>query len=176
MRQSFSEQWDSPSVRLSDLTVRKQHRSRRLKLIGNGDSQLQLSGLGEGNTVGEADVLARRVRIHLRWVARQTPPITYQALAKSLGLSPPNTIHQLTVALERLMEEDAKAIRPLIAALVVSKARGGLPAPGFFECARRVGRFDGDPSGPDAAVFYAAEFEAAVDFWRASSQVEEQDG
>ena len=50
------------------------------------------------------------------------------------------------------MEADAAAARPLIATLVVSKAQGGLPGPGFFDCARRVGRFDGDPSGPDGCV------------------------
>jgi hypothetical protein len=29
--------------------------------------------------------------------------------------------------------------RQFIAALVISKARGGLPAPGFFDCARPLG-------------------------------------
>jgi len=54
--------------------------------------------------------------------------ITYGGLARLLELSPPNTIHQITVGLEHLMEEDAEAGRPFIAALVLSKARGGLPA------------------------------------------------
>ena len=69
------------------------------------------------------------------------------------------------------MEEDAAAARPLIAALVVSKARGGLPASGFFDCARRVGRFDGDLSGPEGSAFYAAEFKKAVEFWRSAIEV-----
>ena len=58
-------------------------------------------------------------------------------------------------ALERLMEEDAAADRPFIAALAISRARGGLPAPGFFDCARRLGRFAGDPEGQDAWSFHA---------------------
>jgi hypothetical protein len=103
-------------------------------------------------------------------MAGQATPVTYQALATALDLSPPNTIHQLTLALEYLMKEDAAAARPLIAALVVSKARGDLPATGFFECAQRVGRFDGDPSGPEARAFYAAEFDAAVTFWAQPSK------
>lgn len=116
-----------------------------------------------------ANLLAPRSRSYLcRIAAGRAVPITYQALAKALELSPPNTIHQLTVALEYLIEEDAAAARPLIAALVVSKARHGLPAPGFFDCARRVGRFDGDPSGSDDPAFYAAEFKKAVEFWRAA--------
>lgn len=116
-----------------------------------------------------ASILALRVRVHLCVIAGQATPITYSALARALDLAPPNTIHQLTIALESLMEEDAAADRPLIAALVVSKARGGLPAPGFFDCARRVGRFDGDPAGPECAAFYAAEFHRADAFWRAAA-------
>lgn len=73
------------------------------------------------------------------------------------------------------MEEDAAASRPLIAALVVSKTGSGLPAPGFFDCARRVGRFDGDPSGPEVSAFYAAEFEAAVEFWSTTAKAVETD-
>jgi hypothetical protein len=50
------------------------------------------------------------------------------------------------------MEEDAAADRPFIAALVISRVRGGLPAPGFFNCARRLGRFAGDPEGQAAST------------------------
>ena len=132
-----------------------------------------------GSTVSAAtgtdNVLALRVREHLCRIVGQATPITYQALAKVLHLSPPNTIHQLTVALECLIDEDAAAARPLIAALVVSKARGGLPAPGFFDCVRRVGRFDGDPSGPESSAFHAAEFNKAVEFWSEAAEVVETD-
>src|SRR5256886_14866641 len=59
-----------------------------------------------------------------------------------------------------LMEEDAAADRPFIAALAISKARGGLPELGFFDCARRLGRFSGDPDGQAAWSFHAAELNA----------------
>jgi hypothetical protein len=117
-------------------------------------------------------MLPQRVRALLCEIAgkaQPNPPVTYQVLAKALELSPPNTIHQLTVALEYLIEEDAAAARPLIAALVISKARGGLPAPEFFECAKRVGRFHGDPLGSEASAFYETEFNSAVEFWRSPS-------
>jgi hypothetical protein len=91
--------------------------------------------------------------------------ITYGELARLLELSPPNTIHQITVALECLMDEDAETCQPFIAALVLSKARGGLPAVGFFDCARRLGRFAGDPNGVEAQRFHAAELNAALKFW-----------
>lgn len=108
---------------------------------------------------------AKRIREYLSELSETALPMTYQALAKALELSPPNTIHQLTVALEDLIEEDVAAGRPLIAALVISKARGGLPAPGFFECAQRVGRFNGDPSAPEASNFHTAEYNKAVKYW-----------
>jgi hypothetical protein len=127
------------------------------------------------STVRSTDVLAPRVRAYLCQIVGQGAAITYQALARALAISPPNTIHQLTVALECLMEEDAAAARPLIAALVISKTRGGLPAPGFFECARRVGRFDGYPSGSEASAFYVAEFNRAVEFWSAPAEVVQSD-
>lgn len=109
-------------------------------------------------------MLIDRVREHLIEVARTGQPITYQALAQKLDLRPPNTILQLTTALEQVMKADAEAEEPLIAALVVSKATG-LPRLGFFECAERIGYFEGDITGPDAAIFHRKECAKAVVFW-----------
>jgi hypothetical protein len=111
------------------------------------------------------DWAAGQLRTCLQNMAAAGLTITYGGLARLLELSPPNTIHQITVGLERLMEEDAGAGRPFIAALVVSKARGGLPAMGFFDCARRLGRFAGDPNEVEARSFHAAELNAALKFW-----------
>lgn len=80
-------------------------------------------------------------------------------------LSPPQTIHQVTEALEQLMAEDAATDCPFIAAMVVSKWRSGMPAPGFFDCAARLGRFAGDATGSDARLFHALEFNASVALW-----------
>jgi hypothetical protein len=92
-------------------------------------------------------------------------PITYGQAAKALQLSPPNTIRQLRVALQQLIAEDASAGRPLIAAMVISKWRGGVPAPDFFDCAARLGCFVGDATGPDAKVFHAVELKAVLALW-----------
>ena len=92
--------------------------------------------------------------------------ISYGDLAQRLGLKPPQTIHRLTQALERLMEEDAAAGRPLLAALCTSKTRPGLPAPGFFVKAQALGIFAGDPAGPDADAYHADELRRAVLFYR----------
>ena len=116
-------------------------------------------------TSSDRDRVAEQLRARLQHMAAAGLTITYGGLARLLELSPPNTIHQITVALERLMEEDAEAGRPFIAALVLSKARGGLPAMGFFDCARRLGRFAGDPDGVEARSFHATELNAALKFW-----------
>ena len=115
-----------------------------------------------GNT---PETLDGRLRAHLQARATQRSPITYHEAAKGLRLSPPHTIHQVTQALEQIMTEDAAADRPFIAAMVISKWRGGLPAPGFFDCAARLGRFAGDATGPDARVFHAAQLDAVVALW-----------
>jgi hypothetical protein len=121
-------------------------------------------------TLGEDNRLPTnaRVRAFLENFAKRQIPITYQELAKALQILPPHSIHRVTEALERLMEEDAAADRPFIAALAISKARGGLPAPGFFECARRLGRFAGDPDGQDAWSFHADELNAVFARWGGS--------
>lgn len=116
-------------------------------------------------------VFAPLVRAHLRRVAERGMPITYQALAKALDLTPPNTIHQVTEALEDLMREDAANGDPFIAALVISKARSGLPAIGFFDCASRLGRFTGDANGSEARSFYEGQLSEALKFWGARETV-----
>ncbi len=89
--------------------------------------------------------------------------LTYQALARALGLQPPHTIHRVIQALEWTMREDAAAGRPFIAARVISRTRGGLPAPGFFDLATRLGRHDGSESGAAARVFHAAQLRELAD-------------
>ncbi len=121
------------------------------------------------------ETLARRLRAHLQALATRRLPITYREAAKGLLLSPPHTIHQVTQGLEQIMAEDAAADLPFIAAMVISKWRGGLPAPGFFDCAARLGRFAGDATGPDARVFHAVEFNAVLALWAPTSDSRESE-
>ena len=122
-----------------------------------------------------SETLTRRLRAYLQALAPRRLPITYLEAAKGLLLLPPNTIHQVTEALEQLMAEDAAADRPFIAAMVISKWRGGLPAPGFFDCAARLGRFAGDATGPDARVFHAIEINAVLALWAPPSDSRESE-
>jgi len=112
------------------------------------------------------ETLASRLREHLQVLATSRRlPITYGEASKDLQLLPPNTIHQITEALEQIMAEDAAAYRPFISAMVISKLRDRIPAPGFFDCATRLGRFVGDATGPGAKVFHDGELNAALDLW-----------
>lgn len=114
--------------------------------------------------------LAERARAYLQRIAAHGVPITYRDLARTLQLTPPNRIHRVTEALELLMADDIKAGRPLIAAIAISQVRSGLPAPGFFDCAARLGRFSEDAAGPEAWAFHAREFHAAVALWKTNGR------
>ena len=72
-------------------------------------------------------------------VIKNKDQITYNALAATANMTGPHKIHRLTSWLEQLMAEDHYNDRPLRAAVVISKARGGLPAPGFFDKAKELG-------------------------------------
>jgi len=77
--------------------------------------------------------------------------MTYLQTADALCIEPPHRIHKTARLVEKLLAEDASAGRTPLAALVVSRARGGLPAPGFFDRARRLGLY----AGGDPAAFHA---------------------
>jgi hypothetical protein len=112
--------------------------------------------LGRGQSVANAC----KGPAFLESLAKRRIPITSRIWRRLSDLVIPISIQRVTEALERLMEEDAAADRPFIAALVISKAHGGLPAPGFFDCARRLGWFAGDPDGQHSWSFHAAELNA----------------
>lgn len=105
--------------------------------------------------------LPDRLRVYLQGVAATGGPVTYAEAARALGLEGPQKIHRVAMALEQLMAEDAAAGRPFVAALVISKARNGSPAPGFFDMARRLGRLPAEAGGMEATAFHRAEVEAA---------------
>lgn len=106
---------------------------------------------------------AGELRPFLERLAREGRTATYREVARALQVTPPQSIHQVTEALETTMAEDVAAHRPLYAAVVVSRTRDGLPAPGFFAKARDLGRYDGPEQGAEAAAFHARELEAACE-------------
>ncbi|HWS28110.1 MAG TPA: hypothetical protein VN259_16225 [Xanthomonadales bacterium] len=111
----------------------------------------------------ELAALAVALRAALLALPPQTATLTYQELARALGLRPPNTIYRVVQALELSMREDAAAGRPFIAARVISRVRGGLPAPGFFDLATRLGRHDGSEHGESARGFHQGQLDALAE-------------
>ena len=109
--------------------------------------------------------LPERIRAYLTELARRRGTITYRDLAKALEVQPPNTIHQVTDALEVLMQEDRANGAPFLAAMVVSKVRYGLPAPAFFSFARSLGRLRGSDTGQETHACHAGELQSAWDYW-----------
>lgn len=100
-------------------------------------------------------------------LARMRTVATYKQVADALGLVPPQTVHRTAMALEALMEEHAAEGRPQLAAVVVARARGGLPAPGFFAKLAALGLHDGPETGPEAAARHAAELDRVYEHWGA---------
>src|ERR1700738_2381809 len=77
---------------------------------------------GRCETFGEENRMPiyARARAFLESIAKRQILITYPELANALQILPPHSIHRVTEALERLMvEEDAAADRPFIAALAI---------------------------------------------------------
>lgn len=89
----------------------------------------------------------------LAMLAAQNRTISYGALARDLGIPGPGAIAKLTAALEALMQADAAAGQPLLAAVCAARLGQGLPAQGFFDMARALGR----DIGADPAAFVVAE-------------------
>ena len=80
--------------------------------------------------------------------------ITYAELADAAERPAPHRINQLSIWLEATMDRDHAQSLPLRAAWVISRARGGLPAPGFFIKCKDLGLYDGAPDGATATAFH----------------------
>lgn len=88
------------------------------------------------------DAALARLRALLEQARRERRTITYLQAADAVGVEPPQRIHKLSRLVEILLKQDVDSGRTPLAALVVSRVRGGLPAPGFFDRAARLGIFD----------------------------------
>lgn len=80
--------------------------------------------------------------------------ITYAELADASQISGRHRIHRLALWLEDILAADHQAGKPLRAARVISRSRGGIPAPGFFIKCQALGLYEGPVDGPKAQVFH----------------------
>lgn len=101
--------------------------------------------------------LIDRLEAMLTQAARKGQFMTYAEVARALCVPPPYVIHQTAEAIEVLMRRHASVGAPQLASMVISKARGGLPAPGYFVLLAALGIYDGPAEGPEARAFHQAE-------------------
>ena len=80
--------------------------------------------------------------------------VTYAEMADAADIPAPQRIHKLTLWLEATMRQDHAAGQPLRAALVISRNRNGLPAPGFFMLCQELRIYQGAETGDDATQFH----------------------
>ena len=95
-----------------------------------------------------------RAELALASVTTTNRLITYAELANAATIPPPHRIHKLTLWLETKLVEDYQAGARLRTARVISRSRGGLPAPGFFIKCRELGLYNGPADGPLARAFH----------------------
>ena len=91
------------------------------------------------NLISDPESWQQNAHAEIMAVIKNKDQITYKALAATANMTGPHKIHRLTSWLEQLMAEDYQNDQPLRAAVVISKASGGLPAPGFFDKAKELG-------------------------------------
>jgi len=96
----------------------------------------------------------QRAEMALASVLKAERLITYAELADAAQIPGPHRIHKLTIWLEALLETDHANGTQLRAARVISRNRGGIPAPGFFLKCAALGIYDGPPDGPKAITFH----------------------
>ena len=77
------------------------------------------------------------LRARLTDLAARGETITYGDLARELDIPAPS-IAALTALLETLMEQDAAAGRPFLAAVCAGRLGDGMPALGFFQKAAEL--------------------------------------
>jgi hypothetical protein len=106
-----------------------------------------------------AGLMREVLRSVLLSAARAGRTLTYAELAKQLALQPPHTIHRAGLFLEDLMRDQADRGEPQLASFVVSKARSGLPARGYFMMMRELGLYAGSDAGPEAQSLVESERE-----------------
>lgn len=106
-----------------------------------------------GLTTEQRERLLERMAALLDQHTVQQKTLTYLELADGVAMPGPQRIHRTTRLLEILMKRDAAAGRAIRSALAVSRTGTDLPAPGFFDYARRLGLFD----GADAVGFHRSQ-------------------
>ena len=109
-----------------------------------------MTGTGQQNDGG----WQQRAAMALSAAAAAERLVTYAELADAAGITGKHRINRLTAWLEAELEREVGAGARRLSARVISRARGGIPAPGFFLKCAELGIYDGPPEGPQALAFH----------------------
>ena len=112
---------------------------------------------GTGERAGipaDDDGWQQRARMALAAAAAGDRLVTYAELADTAGITGKHRINRLTGWLEDELSREVAAGGPMLTARVISRARGGLPAPGFFMKCAELGLYNGPPDGAEAFAFH----------------------
>jgi hypothetical protein len=107
-----------------------------------------------------------RIYYRLLRAAMNAKTLTYGGLALELGLpSQGNRLGQvLAPILDDISSYEHSHGRPLLSALVIRSTRPGLPGPGFYKLATRLGLF---AEGGDQRAFWEDQMERIREAWSA---------
>lgn len=141
------------------------YRGRQLQMIVGDDGGVIGEALDLRASPVDGAILKARLRGELSHQAQLRWPTTYRRLAERIAFSSPKATSLIGDALEAMMEEDARASRPLLTALAVESVRPGLPARWFYRKASTLGLFQGGPADVEAYAFHARELQRAILFY-----------
>ena len=127
----------------------------------------KVSKLNEYSSIYPPHIIIVKVLKRLEYLLIKTSInrsiLTYTQVAQLLEFQPPCTIHQTTEYIEAMMRIHANTGVPQLSSLIISKMRGGLPAPGFFLILQQLGLYEGSVDGADARQFHAQEIQRCLD-------------
>jgi hypothetical protein len=83
--------------------------------------------------------------------------MTYRQFASEIGIVTAPVIATCVKILEELMKQDARAQRPMLAALVVQQGEAGIPRLGFYQLLKELQLFFGEMQGEDAVCWHKME-------------------
>lgn len=131
---------------------------------GSSEAQRSMATSDHPSEFARGTVSYVRVLSRLVTAAEERATLTYPELAEALGLTPRGA-HlgaQVGRILDLVSEDEVRAGRPMLSAVVVGYRRG--PGPGFYRLARDLGRLEASDTRGERD-FWKTELEAVYETW-----------
>ena len=96
-------------------------------------------------------------------VARSQSTTTYSEVGELVGLDMSTEIGRIKIAqiLDDINWYESQGNRPMLSSVVILKNEN-IPGAGYFECARALGKYQGN----DDLAFWSSELNEVHDYWR----------